>query len=679
MPAYRAPMSRPVKMNAPRFHIHGDNVVECERAFVLVCESLSERVGAIVGPYGAAACPEFSVELPDADAALHFTMYPGFGRWNQDILESLFQRGALLKEAPDAIISRAASDSEEPLVAIEFSAALPAGNQAWQRNGRAYSFGLTGIPYLYVAEIGGYELDSRRGAKSVRMPNPAAPFSYLSYSLERGSVVLPVFTASPGADETSRQTHSAAFGERELANLIRGLLLDEPTGVWAESLRRKTLALVKNLADSARRRSTLASAQWERAYRAIEGGDSLVDFLAANSDLAWSKKAYIKTLTDTARELMALASKYAIGLTSRDLPMCVIKSAARREFASEIEELYPNLPEEFSDWLRRDEHLVICWIMGFKPRGDDARPDRGLPPMTRMLVGENQDLLSVVYGPARRENWLALIDDPIALSQQNGLWNSILSISDAVLIDSATDDVTNHGFLRSHWSASPQRPTIRNSLVAPAPETVGEHDVDTALHMILGRLAGDAVFEGLCNPPGGDWSGLSLRTAERSAELRWLSLPRVSGRGTKRPDHVFQIFADGRRRPIILAVESKGAGRSVERGIGSALVGYVRSLLESPASIERGDTSDDWRRSERILDSAGFAFASTAAFISNSPADIEPVRSRANADLIMACRFYENGKRCEIALIPSSPLGEEAANHIRRIDAAGYGVSFRVG
>ena len=568
--------------------------MECERAFILVRESLSERVGAIVGPYGAAACPEFDVELSDADAALHFTMYPGFGRWNQDILASLFQRGALLKEAPDAIVSRAASDSEEPLVAIEFSAALPAGNQAWQRNGRAYSFGLTGIPYLYVAEIGGYELDSRRGAKSARMPNPAAPFSYLSYSLERGGVVLPVFTASPGADETSRQTHSAVFGELELANLIRGLLLGEPTGVWTESLRRKTLALVKNLADSARRRSTLDSAQWKRAYQAIEGGDSLADFLASNSDLAWSKKAYIKTLTDTARELMALASKRAIGLTSRDLPMCVIKSAARREFASEIGELYPNLPEEFSDWLRRDEHLVICWIMGFKPRGDDARPDRGLPPITRMLVGENQDLLSVVYGPARRENWLALIDDPIALSQQNGLWNSILSISDAVLIDSATDDVTDHGFLRSHWS------------------------------------------------------GLSLQTAERSAELRWLSLPRVSGGGTKRPDHVFQIFADG-RRPIILAVESKGAGRSVERGIGSALVGYVRSLLESPATIERGDPSADWRHSARMLDSSRFSFASAAAFIYNSPADIEPVRSRANADLIMACRFYENGKRCEIA------------------------------
>lgn len=207
---------------------------------------------------------------------------------------------------------------------------------------------------------------------------------------------------------------------------------------------------------------------------------------------------------------------------------------------------------------------------------------------------------------------------------------------------------------------------------------MGEHDVDTALHMVLGRLAGDAVFEGLCNPPGGDWSGLSLRTAERSAELRWLSLPRVSGRGTKRPDHVFQIFADG-RRPIILAVESKGAGRSVERGIGSALVGYVRSLLESPASIERGDMSEDWRRSERNLDSAGFAFASAAAFITNSLADIEPVRSRANADLIMACRFYENGKRCEIALIPTSPLGEEAANHIQRIDTGNYGVSIRVG
>ena len=665
-------------MDALHFHIHGDNIVECDRVFNLICESLSERAGSVVGPYGSVACPEFEIRLPDADVSLRFTMYPGFGRWNQDILESILHRGGLLREAPDAIVSRVESDSEEPLVAIEFSMALPAGNQAWQRNGRAYSFGLTDIPYLYVAEIGGYELDSRRGTKSARMPNPAAPFSYLSYSLERGNIVLPVFTASPGSDESSRRAYSDAFGERELSELIRGLILGEPTDVWTESLRRKTLVLVKNLADSARRRSTLTSVQWGDAYNAIKDGDSLVDFLVSDSDLAWSKKAYIRTLTDTARRLMELASKYAIGLTSKDLPMCVVDSAARRGFASDIAKLYPDLPEEFSDWMRRDEHLVICWIMGFKPRGDDARPDRGLPPLTRMLVGENQDLLSVIYGPARRDDWLALLNDPTALSQRNGLWNSILSISDAALIDSYTDDVTKHGFLRSHWSVADQRPVIRRTLVEPSPATIGEHDVDTALHMILGRLAGHEVFEGLCNPPGGDWSGLSLQNEERSLELRWLSLPRVSGGGTKRPDHVFQIFADG-RRPVILAVESKGAARSVERGIGTALVGYVKNLLESPATIEREDPSKGWMRSARSLDSSRFSFASAAAFISGSTADVELVRSRADVDMIIAFEFYENGKSCDVALIPVSGLGGETAGRVRAVDMANYGVSIRIG
>ena len=665
-------------MNALHFNIHGDNIVECERVFSLIHESISERVGATVGPYGSVACPEFEIRLVDADPALHFTMYPGFGRWRQDILESILHRGALLREAPDAIVSRVESNLEEPLLAIEFSMALPAGNQAWQRNGRAYSFGLTDIPYLYVAEIGGYELDSRRGTKSARMPNPAAPFSYLSYSLERGNIVLPVFTASPGSDESSREAYSDAFGERELSELIRGLLLGEPTDVWTESLHRKTLVLVKSLADSARRRSTLTSSQWGRAYDAIENGGSLVDFLVSNSGLAWSKKAYIRTLTDTARRLMELASKYAIGLTAKDLPMCVVNSAARQRFASDIAELYSDLPEEFSDWLRRDEHLVICWIMGFKPRGDDARPDRGLPPLTRMLIGENQDLLSVVYGPARRDDWLALRDDPIALSQRNGLWNSILSISDAALIDSATDDVTNRGFLRSHWSVADQRPVRQSALVGPAPVTIGEHDVDTALHMILGRLAGRGVFEGLCNPPGGDWSGLSLQSEERSLELRWLSLPRVSGGGTKRPDHVFQIFVDG-RRSIIFAVESKGAARSVERGIGTALVGYVKNLLESPATIEREDPSKDWRRSTRSLDSSKFSFASAAAFISKSTADVDLVRSRADADMIMAFEFYENGKRCAVTLIPVTRLGYETADRVLGVDVANYGVSIRLG
>ena len=43
------------------------------------------------------------------------------------------------------------------------------------------------IPYLYVTEIGGFELDT-----AARLPNATVPFSYLTYSHEN-SPMLPIY------------------------------------------------------------------------------------------------------------------------------------------------------------------------------------------------------------------------------------------------------------------------------------------------------------------------------------------------------------------------------------------------------------------------------------------------------------------------------------------------------
>ena len=135
---------------------------------------------------------------------MRFVFYLGFGRWNEDIILFIRERGGLLREATDAVVTGVGSEYEEPLITFEYCGALPAGNQAWQRSGRAYSFGLAKIPYFYVAELGGFELDSDRNRRSPRMSNPAVPFSYVSFSLEQKTPVLPIFITSPGADEASR-------------------------------------------------------------------------------------------------------------------------------------------------------------------------------------------------------------------------------------------------------------------------------------------------------------------------------------------------------------------------------------------------------------------------------------------------------------------------------------------
>lgn len=191
------------------FHLHGDNIVECERTVALIRRALATITRRFRGPFGPAVCPSYELTLQGIDTPLLLNLYPGFGRWNHDILELIRRRGGTLREAADMIITGVADNNETPLLVIEYCGALLAGNQAWQRSGRAYSFGKAKIPYLYVAELGGYELGANRVRKAARLPNPAVPFSYVSYSLTNESTTLPVFVTSPGADTTSRASYQA--------------------------------------------------------------------------------------------------------------------------------------------------------------------------------------------------------------------------------------------------------------------------------------------------------------------------------------------------------------------------------------------------------------------------------------------------------------------------------------
>jgi hypothetical protein len=660
------------------FHIHGDNIVECERTLTLITTALSDKIISITGPNGSPVCPSFQLQLKHTKKNLQLTFYPGFRRWNEDILKIIRERGGTLREAADVIITGISLNSEEPLIAIEYCGALPAGNQAWQRNGRAYSFGSARIPYLYVAELGGYELDKNRKRKAPRMPNPAVPFSYLTYSIEQDTIVLPVFVTSPGANEVSKKYHADEFAGDELIALTRAIFLDEDPVDSIEILRKKVLSLVKKRAALSSSGQTLTPQQWQEAYNAIQKGRSLVQYLINNVPLPWSKTAYINSLTNTVKKFMDISKNCAIGLTSASLPMCIVPSDNRDSFASQVSALYKNLPANFIKWLTRKEHLVICWVMGFKPLGDDARPDRGLPALTRMLIGHEHDLLTVVYGPAPKATWAILKKDPVILSKQNGLWEAIFAASDALLIDSATDRVTSHGFLRPYWETASQKNNKSSIFVQPRPTQCGENDVDTVLHILLACHAGTDFFEGMCNPPGGDWSGVSLQSPNRSLELRWLSLPRVSGKDTKRPDHVLQIFGIS-PLPVILSVESKENSAAIEERIGPRLSAYISNLIASPASIERDKRSTLWHHSTTILNPTNFHFASAVAFIPDKKFHIKSIITKTNADLILEFTFEPSGKSCEILFTPTSKIGSLIATHISKINLVGTGISIRVG
>lgn len=656
-----------MQRGSTQFNIHGDNIVECERTLSLVVQALKGRVINAHGPFDSAVCPLFQVEIPDLGLNLTFRYFPGFGRWPADILAFVRQRGGLLREAADAIITRVGDASEEPIIAIEYCGALPAGNQAWQRSGRAYSFARARIPFAYIAEVGGYELNADRDRKSSRLPNPAVPFSYLTLSKSTDTLVVQIILASPGADTATLQLYKDVFGYDTFLKLIRHLILGETYGEDEQALQENLLDFVKLLAISRKRKDCMTSAQWMDAYKFISTGGKLQNYVAQRAPLPWAKMAYIEALTPSARKLMDCASKYAVGLTSCTLPMCVIPPSKYRSFVANIRNLYPDLPSTFTEWLLSREELTICWVMGFKPRGDDARPDRGLAPMTRMLIGDGNDLLTVVYGPAPSATWPILENNPVSLMKMNGLWESILAVSDAILIDSLTaTNLHSRAFLKSHWQAAVAEEKSVSLLVAPTPIRTGEHDVDTVLHQIFSRLLGDRVFEGMCNPPGGDWSGVSLLTPDKSLELRWLSLPRVTPEVAKRPDHLFALFGM-HELPVILVVESKERPEQVETSIGPRLIKYIENLISSVPSIRRQTQTGTWNHATEIFASDSAQFVSAVAFVGNAMTNLENIAQRAGTDIVFSLGFTDGGKFCTIRTHVESDLGREIVDLIQSI------------
>lgn len=639
------------------FNIHGDNVVECNRIFQYVCSGLEASAEKVAGPINSATCPVYIVV--NDGRRLEFRFFPGYGerRWNRDVLEFVKRSGGRLREAADAILTRVHDGVEKPLAAIEFCGALPAGNQAWQRHGRAFSFAHAGIPYFYVAELGGFELNADRERTAPRLPNPAAPFSLLAMTLYSGSICLPVYEANAGAAPGVIERYRPIFGEEEFLEFLKLAVLGGETAHVLARLRRKCIDLVKLLAESRKRGDGLTAEQWQGAYDAICAGRSLPDFLADDGSLPWNKRTSIKSLTGTARLFMDLGAQAGIGLTSSSLPLSIVPKIRRAAFAEETLKIYPDLSDTFVTWLAGEHrNLVIAWVLGFKPGGDDARPDRGLPPMARMLAGNDSDLLTFIYGPTPVAHWEGFARNPTALSDSNGLWEAIFGVSDGVLVDSAMKpEGVRRCYVGTTSTAVPDGKQEQLN-VDPKVLSLGEQDVDTALHVAFKSLGTSVVFEGMCNPPGGDWSGISFQWARDEPEFRWLTLPRVSADGGKRPDHVFALFGHG-DRVVCLCVESKEDARSLGKGIGPRLSRYTEALFNTAPSVRRDEEAGRWNIHDSRWQCPDTTFASAGAYLSGAR---EPLRGSSRStglDIQIGIEFRDNSGSCILHLRGDTELG----------------------
>jgi len=118
-----------------KLRIHGDNIIECERALKLLAFAYNSKA---IQKSSRIYMPWFG--LVDKEKELfEVELLGGHDRWNVNFNTELTKYGAPLREATAAYITKVASDNktEELLMAIEFCNALPDGNNAWQKSGRA--------------------------------------------------------------------------------------------------------------------------------------------------------------------------------------------------------------------------------------------------------------------------------------------------------------------------------------------------------------------------------------------------------------------------------------------------------------------------------------------------------------------------------------------------------------
>ncbi len=619
--------------------IHGDNIIECERALKLIelaYDAVTERVTYNI------YLPSFKI-IKNGKQLFTVELLAGHDRWKANIKEELAKHGAPLREATDAYITKLSNDkkTEEILLAIEFCSALPAGNNAWQRSGRAATCSEIGIPYFYFAEIGGVELNENRAVKAPRFPNPIVPFSYLTASKSLQVVCVPIYEPHPAISDDLRDKYMHIFGLSASLSLIKCILEGSDYEDELQILIQKGLTLVELLSASRKRHDTFQALEWT-TFLEITSSQAKADWLSlAENKQIWKKKAADKVvISPTFKKLLAEIQQLdCLSIGAKEIPICLIDKGNILNFCKLLRSIYPKSTIEILAQKLENENkpIIIVWITGFKPRGDDSRPDRGLVPLARMLFGNDIDILTIVYGPAKENTWTIFKKNPQKLPQINGLWEAVFNLSNYILADS---DTSNLGALTYIVERKLER---RNEKVtfnaANATGQFSEHDVDTAIHSLFSKQEKHHIFEGMCNPPGGDWSGISVLDYTTKDEFRWTSLPRVSAIGGKRPDHVIQIlFTDN---VYLLVIESKGKANDLEENIGSNLSQYVIDLFSNPPTAFKKH-SKQWKLyTKKDLPIKSFSTISGGAFAYKNEAELTQSLDKGQLDFVMAFEFKD--------------------------------------
>lgn len=604
--------------------IHGDNIVECERTLKMIAEAYNSTFELLNSPV---YFPKYAVKTKDYLFLIE--LLSGHGRWsNIDLGDIVYKAGGRLRESADSYLTEVSGAHETVLLGIEYCSALPAGNNAWQRNGRALASVFANVPYLYYAEIGGIELDENRAPKAPRYPNPAVPFSYVSLSHDMNCVCLPVYRAHPSMTSQNMLVYKSALGYDDGLVFIRQILNKEDTTLTVNRLKDKAVKMVEILSNGRKKNDTLKEKEWNELLNSTNRPSWLVQ----NYKEEWQKKSSDKVLVSGTFELLKskIKSLSVVPITAKDLPFCIVPKQNLPALKSWIEQTYNGLDANFD--LNKD--LALVWITGFKPRGDDSRPDRGLSPLCRMILGKDANIMAIVSGPGTKYTWEKLLNSPKELCESNGLFEAIFSCCNYLFVDSATCD--SYVFMPTGVKLNKNTKAITFPYIQKPVVRYFEHDTDCAIHQILSSHKELGVFECFCNPPGGDWSGISFLM--NGIEYKWTSLPRVSEQ-SKRPDHIFQIERNGRL--IFVPIESKGYGKDLENNIGNRLKDYINDLFASEPTAYKANEKSDWRFFDGTIGKVNYSMISVGAFLYKDERELTNQLLRGKLDAIFAFEFGE--------------------------------------
>lgn len=622
-------------MNEITYRIYGDNIVECERMLNIIQQGFNEQN--LKKEIISNACLRASF-ISSSNVKYIFDCIPGFGRWSSNIMDIFYNNGGILSETPDIIITKLTNSEEKVLLALEFCSALQAGNQSWQRSGRGYSTSLAKIPYLYIIDFVKYELDNNRVRKALRFPNAIVPFSFLSQTNKTNIMNLAVFIKAEEFQPTF-STQLQDFDESILSNDILPIYIKKV--LTEEDYSNEETILIQNLnqmllfiANKNTSPTSLSKQDWESI---ICQNYNLIEYTKNNVSFKCKKKIAQKSIhSEEMLKFINLVKTYSKGISSGDLPFALISSDIKKTFLKEVFEIYNiDYDSSINDYTDNKD-LIICMMKGFKPGGDDDRPDRGLLPLLRMISLDDTEIMTFLYGPLLRYYIDILQTNYTKLGERNGLWKSILSLSNFVLLDSniaGTDE--------NYFEYIPIKSTINyitcNNLYQPCsliPSRFGEHDVDFIIYYIFKYLVPNSKIC-MCNPPGGDWSGISIFDDNKNMEYRWLSLPRESMQTEKRPDHVIEL-SNITNELWIISIESKENFNNLENNIGNRLNDYLKYFFDFMPSVERNLDGQNWNISNSSIDASNFNFVSVGVAL-GYPNNEE----KYNCDLII-CLNYTN-------------------------------------